>query len=212
MYYDLIIYYLILFVVAIIGMVRLSKLTIPFRILAYLIIVILISEIIARVLVYTIRNSNPPYHILCILQYAGFAYIYYRLLTGHRARIYILISIIPFCILSCLNTLFFQTFFTFPSNIIMLSYIVFIIFSLLLFMQMLDQPKETAIFKQSIFWLNIAILIYSIITPVSFGVLNYLAKHNLSAEIVGNFIEYFTFLYYLTIGYSILIDKKSVPI
>jgi len=210
MYFDLIIYFLILFAVVLIGILRYKSLTSPFKVLVAVVFVILLSELCARLLAYLIKNSNPTYHILCILQYIGFSIIYSNLLSGQKLKRLILFSSIPFIILSFLNTLFFQRFLTFPSNLIMLSYIIFVVFALKLFLQMLDAPKELAIFKQSVFWFNCAILVYSIIMPVCFGVLNYLIKHQLSTDILANFIEYFTFLYYSTLGYAILIDTKAV--
>src|SRR5579872_1441580 len=125
MYFDLIIYYAILALIVLIGVIRFKTLTPPFRVLVVIILVILLSEISTRILAYSIRNSNPAYHILCILQYIGFALMYSKLLRGQSLKKAILISIIPFSVLSLLNTLFLQRFLTFPSNIIMLSYMVF---------------------------------------------------------------------------------------
>jgi hypothetical protein len=204
---DLIFYFLILILIVLNGAVRFQNLTAPFKILTIVILIIFVSEVIARILAFTIKNSNPPYHILCILQYAGLAFIYNRLIVGRPLQNYILISIIPFSLLSISNTLFFQTLFSFPSNIIMLSYLIFILFSLILFMQMLEAPKEIIISKQSVFWFNSAILVYSITMPICFGILNYLVKHKLPDQLLGDFIEYFTFLYYLTLGYAIHLDK-----
>jgi len=206
---DFIIYFAILALVVLNGIVKFNKLTIPFKVLVVLIFFVLLSEIASRILVAKIRNSNPPYHILCILEYAATAFIYSRLITGWRLHRYVLLSVIPFSALSVLNTLFFQKFFSFPSYSIMLSYIIFIFFALILFIQMLDSPKEIAIFKQSIFWFNCATLIYAVTVPVCFGVLNYLIKHKMSTDVLDTFLEYFAFLYYIIIGYSIHIDKKQ---
>ena len=206
---EFFIYLIILIVISLNGISRFNNLTVPFKVLTILLLITLFSEIISRILVVKIRNSNPPYHIYVILQFAATAFIYSRLITGWRLHKLILLSVIPFTIFSVVNTLFVQKFFSFPSNMIMLSYIVFITFALTLFIQMLDSPKETAIFKQSVFWFNSAILIYSVTVPVCFGVLSYLIKHNLDNRLLSDILLYFTLVYYLTLGYAIHIDKKQ---
>jgi hypothetical protein len=203
------IYLLILTIITLNGIVRFNKLTVPFKVLTVLMLITLISEITSRILVARIRNSNPPYHILVILEFAATAFIYSRLITGWRLHKLVLLSIIPFTILSVANTLFVQNFLSFPSLPIMLSYIIFIAFALILFIQMLDSPKEITIFKQSVFWFNSAILIYSVTVPICFGVLNYMTRHHLNNALLGDLLLYFTLIYYLTIGYAIHIDKKQ---
>jgi hypothetical protein len=206
---EFFIYLLILVAVTLNGISRFNALTVPFKVLTILLLITLFSEIVSRILVVKIRNSNPPYHIYVVLQFAATSFIYSRLITGWRLHKLILLSVIPFTILSLINTLFVQKFFSFPSNMIMLSYIVFIVFALTLFIQMLDSPKETAIFKQSIFWFNSATLIYSVAVPVCFGVLNYLIKHKLNDILLSDILLYFTLIYYVTLGYAIHIDKKQ---
>jgi len=205
---DLILYLLLLLSISLYGIVSYKKLTIPFKALAITILWISLSEIAARVLARTIHNSSPTYHILCIFLYAGFTVTYSQLLTGARLKKGLLLSIIPFTILCIVNIIFFQSFFSFPSNTIVISYLLFVVYSLILFMQMLNAPKEVNIFKQGIFWFNIAMLVYSIITPLCFGVSNYLHVHKLYANLLNDFIEYFCFVYYATLGYAIYLDKN----
>jgi hypothetical protein len=208
---QLIIYFLIYSAIVVIGIVRYNNLTIPFRLLVLVIFIVALGEAAVDVLIRINKNGMPAYHISCVLQYIGFAFVYSKLITG-RLKKYILISIIPFCIFSVLNTVYLQTFFKYNTNIIMLSYIIFIIFSLLLFMQMLNAPKDIAIFKQSVFWFNCAVLVYSILMPVCYGGLNYMMKHKLDSNLLYEFMVYFTFLYYIILGYAVYIDKKvGVP-
>lgn len=209
MEWDFLFYLFVLLMIVLNGMVRFKYLTIPFKVLTILIFIILLSELSTRILRVTIRNTNPAYHILCILQYWGIAFIFSKLFKRAALKKAVLVSIIPFTIVTILNTLFFQTFFKFPSSIIMLSYLIFICFSLILCIQMLHETEEVNIFKQSTFWFNIGILVYSITIPVCFGVLNYLIKHKLQTNALNLFIEYFTILYYLVLGYSIHLDKRE---
>jgi len=209
MYIELIIYFLILFTIVLSGLAKVRLLTYPFKILLSIILFTLISELTARFLAIKIHNSNPPYHILCIIQFAGFALIFRNLITHPFARKITSYSIPVFTLIALLNIIFLQNFFSFPSNAIMFSDIIFIIFSLVLFVQMLFESKELPLYKKSIFWFNTSVLVYSIVMPVCFGVLNYMMKHAYNSEILADFIEYFTFLFYITLGYSIIIDKRQ---
>lgn len=205
---DMIIYLTELIIVSFYGLVSYKYLTNPFKALAITVVCIALSEIIARVLLYTIRNTDPPYHVLCVVQYIGMAYVYAGFLNGQKAKRYIMASIIPFVFISLINSLFFQTFFSFPSNAIMLSYLMFVIFSLILFMHMLNAPKEVNIFSQGIFWFNCAMLIYSILLPVCFGILNYLIKHNLNTSILNDGIQYVSYVFYAALGYAMYLDRN----
>jgi len=205
---DLIFYLLLLLAISLYGIVNYTKFTIPFRALALTVFCICLSEIAARILARTIHNSSPTYHILCIFLYAGFTFTYSQLLTGARLKNALLLSIIPFTALCIVNMILFQSFFSFPSNTIVISYLLFVLYSLILFMQMLNSPKEVNIFKQGIFWFNIAMLVYSILTPLCFGVSDYLHIHKLYATLLNNFIEYFCFVYYATLGYALYLDKN----
>ncbi|QKJ32230.1 hypothetical protein HQ865_21520 [Mucilaginibacter mali] len=91
----------------------------------------------------------------------------------------------------------------------MLSYIIFALFSLMLFMQMLNQPKETNIYKQSTFWLGGAVLVFSVISPLCFGVDFYLSNHHIETAVLGNIILYLNCAYYATLGYAINLEKKQ---
>ncbi len=206
---DFIVYFLIISLVSINGIVKFKVLTIPFKILTVIIFLTLISEIISRILVHKIRNSNPPYHVLCIIQYIGFSLIYYYLFNQSIKKRFSISLIIPFITISILNSVFFQPILTFPSYILMLSFIIFIIFSLMLFLEMLESPKETTIGRQSIFWFNCAMFVYSTSVPICFGMLSHFIKHNLNTDLLNGFLYYITLLYYFTLGISIWLDKEK---
>jgi hypothetical protein len=207
---DILFYLSILTIAVLNGLVGYKKLTSPFRALVLIMLYILFSESAVRVLILLNKNSLPLYHILCIIQYIAFAFIFSLLLNSKNVKQYIRLSIIPFIALCLLNIVLFDAFFKLiPLKIIMLSYIIFAFFSLMLFMQMLNEPKETNIYKQSTFWFNCAVLVFSIISPLCFGVDFYFSNHHIKTDVLGNIILYLNCLYYATLGYAINLDKKQ---
>lgn len=206
---DFAFYLLLLLIIFLMGISKFMHLRYSFKLLTFIIFIILLSEISSRILIYTIKNSNPTYHILCIVQYIGFALIYKNIAINQKISAAIKHTIIPFVALSMINTIFFQKFLTFPSNIVILSYLMFIVFSLTCFVEMLDFPIKTNIFKQSIFHFNCAMLFYSATSPVCFGILSYLIHHELSTVNIRIFIYVISLIYYSTLGYAIFLDQKN---
>lgn len=206
---DILFYLLILGVAAFNGLVGFKKLSGPFKTLTLIVFYICISETAVRVLIQLGKNSLPLYHILCIVQYIAFAFIFSSLLNSGRAKKYIKISIIPFTAVCILNMILNDAFFTdIPLRIIMLSYIIFAVFSLMLFMQMLNEPKETNIYKHSTFWFNCAVLVFSVISPLCFGVNFYFSNHNIKTDLLNDILLYLNCLYYAVLAYAIHLDKR----
>jgi hypothetical protein len=202
------IYLVLLVTVSAIGAVRYKRLTVPFKVLAWLAFAILISEIATRICVYYVRNSNPPYHVLVMVQYAGYATFYARIARQHSGK-WIRLSIPAFAIFSLFNSAFSEGLWQYPSNALALSCVLLIIQALLLFIQMLKHPVPQALIHQSSFWLNSGILIYSASILCCFGILNYLINHQLDPEPVLHATYYLNFAYYLLYGYVLLTDKIS---
>ena len=86
---------------------------------------------------------------------------------------------------------------------------LFLSYTLALFLQMLETPTETAIFRQNIFWLNICVLFYTIAIMASFSIVGYMAKHHIDNEPVSRITEFVTYLNYAVLGYTVVADKKQ---
>jgi len=208
---KLISYLLLLLLVLVTGVVRYKKLTTPFKILTLLIISTLLLEISAKICAVRFRNNLPVMHIISITQYLFYSFAYYHLFKNNIIRNSILASIFLFIIFFTVNSLLIQPYYSdFPSNAVLASEILYAIFSLLLFKQMLLYPLQVNIIKQSVFWYNTAMLFFSTTMFLNLGLINYFIKHQLNDLIVYDFTFVINMIFYLLIGISILIDNKEI--
>ena len=206
---DQSIYFAILLAASIFGIVNFRKLTTPFKILTLFLTYTLISEIMARVFALKFRNSSPVYHWFVLANYCFYAAIFYQLLKGFIIRKIALWSIIPFSCFWVINIVFFQHFSDFPSYSLMVSCTLFIVYSLALFMQMLETPTEVAIFKQNPFWFSISALFYSVILIAFFSISGYMIKHHISNGGLIGVIDVITDINYALLGFIVIADKRQ---
>ena len=205
-----VVYLSILIAVCIIGVIRFKKLSPPFKILTLTLVAAVISEATSRILIRTIENSNPAYHLFVLVHYTGYAFIYAHLARKTAVKKAVKISVIPFITLSLANSFYFGSVFTFPSTILILAHVLFFLFALLLFIQMLQEdPSSVPILKQSVFWMNAAILIYSAAIPLNFGLVSYFLTHEIGTAPLHSLIYYITVSFYLVLGYSLTLDLKQ---
>jgi len=97
----------------------------------------------------------------------------------------------------------------FPTNIYLITNALQVVFSLLMFKQMLQYLVSINIIKQSTFWFNTAILFFSTTMFLNMGLLNYYAEHNWGYDMIyylweGNFC-----LFNTLICVSLLMDSKT---
>jgi len=203
------VYFTILLVSSIFGMVNFKKLTVPFKILTLFLTYTFISEIVARVFALRFRNSSPVYHMFVIANYYFYTAIFYQLLRGSIIRKVVIWTIIPFSCFWMINILFFQHINSFPSYSLMVACTLFIVYSLALFMQMLETPTEIAIFKQNIFWFNISALFYSVVLVAFFSISSYMVKHNISNIPIDTVVDVITAINYALLGFTIIADKRQ---
>lgn len=186
-----IIYFLALIIVSAIGMVRYKKLTIPFKVLTYSIVLTLLLEILSEFLAIKYRNNMPAFHIESTLQCCFYCLTYYYLFKNKLLRKLVLISIILIILFSAVNANFFQPFHNkYPTNVYLVTNSLLVVYSLLLFKQMLQYPLSVNIKKQSIFWFNITIIFCSTTAFLNAGLLNYYTEHHWGKDV----------LYYLWFG------------
>jgi hypothetical protein len=206
--------YLVLLVyLLVLGLIRFKRLTQPFQILIILIACTLISEIISRILIFEFKNSSPVYHVFNIINFTGYALIYYFLLQSKLSRKIILALIAGAVCFSIFNTIFLQNLWSFPSNFLLILCFLNIYCSLLLFRQMLNDNVETDILRQSIFWFNCAVLLFYTAIFLNWSFYNYLVRNRFNTKIISTIMYYLNILYYIVVGISIHINnRRAVPV
>lgn len=207
-----IVYLILLLLVSVVGFARYKRLSKSFRILTMLILCTLISESVKKIYGKTYLNSMPVAHVWAIIEFAFFSVIYYSFLNGSGIKRLITFLIPGMLVLEILNLLFLENFAHFPSLILEASHIVYVVYSLLLFRQMLLYPAEQSLFKQSLFWFNINMMFYATTMFLNFALMSYFVQNKLDAVPLVYFSIVVNFIFYIVIGISIVIDNKKVKV
>lgn len=206
-----IIYFIILSIVILIGMVRFLRLTIPFKLLLLYVLTTLLGELASKFFAIKYKNNMPVSHISAMTEFILNALIYYFLFRSMVLKKVILICIPAFITFFIINSIFFQSYkYVFPSNSLMTSGMFYAVCSLLLFKQMLSYPTQINITRQSIFWYNIGMLFYSTTIFLNWGLLNYFVNHKLNPILLYKCSIIINFIFYILLGISLLIDEKEI--
>jgi hypothetical protein len=207
------IYYLsiiISFTVTILGIVRYQKLTMPFKILTISFLVSSAAYLVNIYVNYKFKTNAVLSHIDAISNYLFYATVYYLLFKNKYTKLFILISVGTVVIFFFVNGIMFQPFLkVFPSNLNLPTLILYVIFALLLYKQMLLYPTQVNIIKQSTFWYNTAMLFFASTMFINLQLANYYSEHK-----IMNVIVYFWYIdntiFDILLGIAILADKKEL--
>ena len=171
-------YCVLLLIVAIIGFIRYPRLTFPFKLLTWSVVAVFLLNVISYALVRLFRDNRGLLQVETPIEYVFYSLIYYYLFKSKAVKNFILISIALIVVFSIFNALFLQPFRkTFPTNVYFPVQILMVIYSLMLFKQMLLYPIKINITRQSVFWYNTATLFYATTMFLNLGISNYVAEH-----------------------------------
>lgn len=205
------IYYVLLLLIFALGMARFQKLAIPYKILSFYIGVALLLEILSRICALKYQNNMPVEHISSYAEFIFNALIFYQLIKNTQIKKIVKICTAIITLFFIVNSLWLQPYLhIFPSNAIIVGEIVLVIFSLLVFKQMLQYPLQVNITNQSIFWYNTAILFYSTTVFLNFGLINYVIKHHLDNATFYNCRLILNMIFYILLGIAIFIEDEKI--
>lgn len=202
-------YLLLLLAVSVYGVFNLKRLNTPFKILTLLIGITFISECLSRLFISKFHNSAPADHGYAIAEFILIAGIYYFLFKNVRMKRLLWASIPLFIIAEIINLVYFQTIFEFPSVLLSAQELACVAFSLFYFTEMLLNPIEVPLFKQSAFWLNTSLFLFSAIIFLCFGLMNSLIVNQIGTDTLSIFIYWVNIIFYCVLWFSINIETKS---
>jgi len=167
-------------IIAIIGVVRFKKMTMPFKLLAiWLVIDFLLDSCGNPLCIAIFKNNALLSHTETIGEFLFFASTYYYLFKEIWIKKLVMGCIITLSVFFVINGFTLQPFTkAFPTYVIMPAEIMYVVFAVLLFKQMLQYPMQVNITKQSIFWFNTGILFFSTTMFLVFSLMNYYSKHS----------------------------------
>ena len=169
-----IIYLSLIAIILIYGLIRIKKINPPFKFLVLLIGLTLLSECISRLYGFYYKTTFPVYHFYIPFAILLNSFIYLKLLDfNSKIQSSIQGVTLLFITLSILNTYFLQTINTFSSYGIILHGFQTLLLSLILFFKMLQEPSETPLRKQAVFWFNTGNFVFYGMTFTIFALYNF---------------------------------------
>lgn len=153
-------YLVLLLSACVFGLTLFKRQGLQFRLLACYFALIFTSEVLTRVIGYYYKNSMPNYHVLVPLQMLFYAWFFSLLFPSRNTRRIVLLGGIIAALLSCANSLFWQSVFEMPSNAIILLSLLTITLVMLSFRHLLNHPSETKLLRTPLFWFNVGSLIF----------------------------------------------------
>jgi hypothetical protein len=159
------------------------------------------------------KNNFPILQLECITEFVFYSVVYYYLFKNKAIRKVIIVIIIVFSAAFVINAIFFQPFFTlFPTNLDLPKQVLFAIFSLLLFKEMLLYPLKINIINQSVFWFNTAMLFFATTMFFNLGLTNYIARYTQFDWFIIYFWYLIIYLFHILICIALLTENKKITL
>lgn len=196
------------FIIAIVGVACFKKQAMPFKLLCIYLVATFGFNLANNYVVNRYHNNAPILHITAIIDFLFFASIYYYLFVNKLTRNLILLFTAFVVIFSILNAIYLQPIRTiFPSNVMVVTEVLLVIFAILLFKQMLLYPIQLNIVKQGMFWYNTAILFFSAIMFLNYALINYLSTHHYN-PVIFYFWDGAEIMLNLLLGVAVWVEKQ----
>ncbi len=132
----------------------------PFRWLALLVIITLVSECNAIFLAEKFNNNSIEYHVFTPIEYFFYANIFSRFFKNKKWNVYLIVSVVVLVILEFLNTKYNQPLDKDNTNIMFIENILLVFLSLMLFVNIRTLHQSDNILLEGVFWFNSMVLIY----------------------------------------------------
>lgn len=206
-----IIYYCVLIAGICIGIKNFQKLEIGYKWIFLLLLITLITELIAYYLAVKIKNSNPIYHVNTVLYFSILNVIFYYFTESKRIKIFCIYSIPVFALIAIANIIFHDGIYSFPAIPSSLDGIKNIFLSFALYYSISNNVDDKPLTKNTVFIFNTAVLLFNVLTILSFTLKKFLIEiNNFSLSmIVFHIIFWSSILYYCVLGYILFLAKKT---
>lgn len=163
-------YYSLLIASALMMVILIRSSQRPFRMLAVLVILTLLSEITARYVSYGLHTSNNiVYHFFTPVEFTFYVLIYRDFFRSKKWDIILWSCLIFFILAEIFNTIFFQPLSVTNTNTFLLESVLLIIFSLSLFIRIRETAQYENLLQEGVFWFNCAVLLYYAMSLLVWG-------------------------------------------
>lgn len=168
-----------------------------------------LSELLGRVLAYTIRSSNPVYHFFTPVQIFLWSDFYLRVLTGKQSRKLVILLSVALLFFAIINSLFLQGLKQFPDNLLVAETVVLFFFASSLFKQELEQPSTVNLFRSPVFLISIASIWFNLTYFITFQFWDFFAKNNVPNHSLRLLSYFSNYLYYLLIITALILEIRQ---
>jgi hypothetical protein len=133
----------------------------PFRLLAALVLLTLLSELTARYVSYGLHKSNNiVYHFFTPVEFTFYVLIYREFFHSKKWNVILWICLAGFILAEISNTIFYQPLSVTNTNTFILESVLLILFSLSLFIRIRESEHYEDLLHEGVFWFNCAVLLY----------------------------------------------------
>lgn len=202
-------YLFLLLLIFLKGVENYSKLSTPFKVVTILIGCTLLSEMLSRIAIEIGGKSFPVYHFFIPIQFILLSSVYSYLLDNRVVKKNYRYGVVIFICLCLINGFFYQSLSKFPSNTLLLSSLIMIFLSLLLFRQIFYYEDNERLSNSSQFWFNCAVLVFFTITFLFWSLYNSLLRNKISTKPFATFIYFVNIFFYLLLGWAIVLKIKA---
>lgn len=127
------------------------------------------------------QNNMHLKHILVHVEMLVYTLTYYQLLVSYQAKKLLLYVLSFYVVFSVVNTIYFESFHLFPSNISLVSSVIYLLYTLLFYHQIYTENTVRYLEKYPYFWFNSGILFYYLSSTIFSLFYNYIV-YNQSME------------------------------
>jgi len=202
--------FVLLVIVLIIGIVCYTKLTKAFRVLTFTIPVTLLFDSLSKLSAHLYKTNALVLHLECLALYILYAMVYYHLFRRKKIKKFTFASTIAIVVFAVINAIFLQPLNRiFPSYLYIVSNTMLVIFSVLLFRQMLLFPTSINITSQGIFWFNTSMLFFSTTMFLNLALTNYWAEHKYRSDMIYDFWYASYYILNILTGVALICNRKE---
>ncbi len=161
-------------------------------------------------LIDTVTSNNPSFHLINCLHFIAYGWTFSKYVSNEKVARTFLYGGLVLSAYSAFSTFLIEGISNYPTQAITVFNGAMVIASLFTFRDMLKQPSQIALTKQSVFWFATASLIFYACTFFSYALLNFYQDQGEFLPIWARNLTY-GMNYYLYISYIIALwfDSKN---
>ena len=175
-------------------------------------VVLLVTFVVQILMAYwavEYRNNAVISHIFNPIQFILILYFLHQHIENPIVKKWLYGVGAGMLLYSVLNSIFIQNLKVFPSNFLVIANLLLIMAATVLFLEKLDAPSSIKLFKDPVFIIGSAILLFNAFSFLFFLLTNYLQSKDYSTRNIYKILLFANFLYYNLLLIASIISNKT---